>query len=205
VSLPPTEPRFNVTPGSDILAVRERQGERGAEFLRWGLIPSWAKDPSIGHRMANARSDTALEKPAFRRAMQLRRCLIPADLFYEWQAVRGQRRKQPYAVRLLDDEPFAFGGLWEYWRPPGGDGIASCTILTTEPNALLAPIHDRMPVIIPPDRYPAWLDPRTPLPALSDLLKPYPSEAMRAWPVTLRVNDPEVDDATVLEPVSAER
>lgn len=203
-SLPPVPPRFNIPPGGDILVVRQRGEERRAEFLRWGLIPSWAKDPSIGHRMANARSDTALEKPAFRRAMQLRRCLIPADLFYEWQAVPGRRRKLPYAVRLKDDEAFAFGGLWEYWRPEGGEGIASCTILTTEPNALLAPIHDRMPVIIPPERYRAWLDPRTPTAALSDMLRPYPSDAMTAWPISLRVNDPEADDETVLEPADAE-
>ena len=199
-SLPPLEPRFNIPPGGDILVVRQRKEERVADLLHWGLIPSWAKDASIGNRMANARSDTALEKPAFRRAMELRRCLIPADLFYEWQAVPRQRRKQPYAVRMVGDEPFAFGGLWEYWRPEGGEGIASCTILTTEPNVLLAPIHDRMPVIIPPDRYRAWLEPRTPMAAVTDMLKPYPSDQMEAWPVTIRVNDPEADDEKVLEP-----
>jgi putative SOS response-associated peptidase YedK len=198
-SLPSVEPRFNIPPGGDILVVRQRGEERRAEFLRWGLIPSWAKDPSIGNRMANARSDTAFEKPAFRRAMQLRRCLIPADLFYEWQAIPGQRRKQPYAVRMRDDEPFAFGGLWEYWRPGDGDGIASCTILTTEPNALLAPIHDRMPVVIPPERYRAWLDPRTPIAAVTDMTRPYPSDTMKAWRISLRVNDPEADDEGVLE------
>jgi putative SOS response-associated peptidase YedK len=199
--LPPVEPRFNIPPGGDILVVRQRGDDRRAELMHWGLIPSWAKDPSIGNRMANARSDTALEKPAFRRAMALRRCLIPADLFYEWQPIPGQRRKRPFAVRLQHDEPFAFGGLWEYWRPEGGEGIVSCTILTTEPNALLSPIHDRMPVIIPPDDYRAWLDQKTPLPKVRDLLRPYPSDEMKTWPITLRVNDPEADDEKLLEPV----
>ncbi|HEX7123847.1 MAG TPA: SOS response-associated peptidase [Gemmatimonadaceae bacterium] len=201
-ALPPLTPRFNIAPGTDILVVRERKGERRADLLRWGLIPSWATDPSIGHRMINARSDTAFEKPAFRQAMRFRRCLIPADLFYEWQAVPGRHRKQPWAVRTRDGEPFALAGLWEYWRPRGDEpGIASCTILTTDPNQLLAPIHDRMPVIVAPERYDAWIDPRTPVAALRDLVRPYPSEAMVAWPIALRVNDPEADDESLLQPL----
>jgi putative SOS response-associated peptidase YedK len=137
-------PRFNIPPGGDILVVRERKGVTQADLLRWGLVPSWAKDPAIGHRMANVRSDTALDKPSFRAAMQKRRCLIPADVFFEWQDVPGQKRRRPYAVALNDGEPFALGGLWEAWRPAeDGAWIVTCAILTTEPNELLAPIHDR--------------------------------------------------------------
>jgi putative SOS response-associated peptidase YedK len=205
-SVPATRPRYNITPGTEVLVVRERSGERRAEFLHWGLIPSWAPDPSIGNRTANARADSAFEKPAFRNAMRLRRCLIPADVFYEWQEAPGRRRKQPYAVRLRDGEPFALAGLWDYWRPRdaarGTEGIASCTVLTTEPNTLLAPIHDRMPVIIPPSRYSAWIDARTPGAAVQDLLRSYPSDEMEAWAISTRVNDPALDDATVLEPVA---
>jgi putative SOS response-associated peptidase YedK len=204
--LPPLVPRFNVAPGSDILVVREREGERVADLVRWGLVPSWAKDPSIGNRMANARSDSAFEKPAFRNAMKTRRALIPADVFYEWQVVPGQSRKQPHAIRLRSGEPFAMAGLWEYWRAKGedGEGIVSTAILTTDANALMARIHDRMPVIIAASHYDAWLDPRTPAPALRDLMQPCPSEWLEAYPVSLRVNNPRADDERVLEPVSAD-
>lgn len=201
--LPELTPRFNIPPGSDILTVRLRKAERVADFVRWGLIPSWAKDPSIGGRMANARADTAFGKSAFREAMKVRRCLIPADVFYEWQAIRGQTRKQPHAVRLKDSEVFALGGIWEYWRPPGDQakGVVSCAILTTDANTLMTPIHDRMPVIVPPESYAAWLDPRTPDPAVNDLIKPFPSTEMEAWPISLRVNSPKDDDEGILEPV----
>ena len=202
--LPPLVPRFNIAPGSEVLVVRERDGERGASLIRWGLVPSWARDPEIGARMANARSDTAFEKPAFRAAMKARRCLFVADVFYEWQVVPGQPRKQPHAIRLADGTPFAMGGLWEYWKPKGGegDGIVSGAILTTDANALMARIHDRMPVIIAPESYDAWLDPRTPAPALRDLMQPCPSEWLEAFPVSLRVNNPKADDARVLEPIA---
>lgn len=203
---PPLVPRFNIAPGSDILVVRERDGRRIADTVRWGLVPSWARDPSIGNRMANARSDSAFEKPAFRGAMKGRRALIVADVFYEWQVVPGQTRKQPHAIRFRSGEPFAMGGLWEYWRPRGeeGEGIVSAAILTTEANAIMAGIHDRMPVIIPADRYDAWLDPRTPAPALRDLMQPCPSEWLDAFPISLRVNNPRADDERVLEPVAGE-
>lgn len=200
--VPPREPRFNIPPGGDILVVRERQGARVADLVHWGLIPSWAKDRAIGNRMANARADTALTKPSFRNAMERRRCLVPADVFYEWQAVQGQRRKQPWALALPDGEIFALGAIWEYWRPPeGGDGIVSCAILTTEPNALLEPIHDRMPVILSPDRYRAWLDPRTAGAAVQDMVRPWPSDGLRAWRISPAINDPERDDSTVIAPV----
>lgn len=202
-ALPELAPRYNIAPGTEILVVREREGARRAELLRWGLIPSWAKDPSIGDRMANARADTAHEKPAFRAAMRVRRCLIPADVFYEWQAIPGQTRKQPHAARLRDGEPFAMAGLWEFWRPKddaSSPGIASCTILTTDANSQMRSVHDRMPVIIPPGRYDAWLDARTPDPAIRDLLQALPSDEMEVWPISLRVNNPRADDASVLTP-----
>jgi putative SOS response-associated peptidase YedK len=202
--LPPLVPRFNVAPGSDILVVRERDGARVADFVRWGLVPSWARDPTIGNRMANARADSAFEKPAFRNAMKSRRALILADVFYEWQVVPGQSRKQPHAIRLRSGEPFAMAGLWEYWRPKGeeSEAIVSTAILTTDANALMAPIHDRMPVLLAPERYDAWFDPRTPAPALQDLMRPCPSEWLEATPISLRVNNPRADDERVLEPVA---
>ncbi len=200
-SLPPDlGPRFNISPGTDVLVVRAREGEREASLMRWGLVPWWADDPAIGARMANARSDTAFSKPAFRDPMRKRRCLIPADVFYEWQGVRGRRGKQPFAVMLKSGEPFAFGGIWDDWRPKdGGEGIATCAILTTEPNVLLAPIHDRMPVIVPTRRFATWLDARTPEPAIQELVQPYPSERMQAWPISTRVNAVEQDDAGILD------
>lgn len=204
--LPPLKPRFNIAPGSEILAVRQREGKRTAELLHWGLIPSWAKDPDIGNRLANARSDTAFEKPSFRAAMKARRCLIPADLFYEWKVVPGQTRKQPYAIRMDEGEPFAIGGLWEYWRPKDGgedEAIVSCTILTTDANALMAKIHDRMPVIIPPERFAEWLDARTPPPAVEEMVRPRESEGMEAWPVSLGVNNPKNDSESVMRPIEA--
>lgn len=199
--LPEMAPRYNVPPGSEVLVVRERSGIREAGLCRWGLVPWWAQDPSIGARMANARADSAFNKPAFRDAMKARRALIPVDVFYEWQAVAGRRAKQPWAVALRGREPFALGGLWEYWRPKSGEGegLFTCTILTTDPNTLITPIHDRMPVIVPEDRYTTWLDPRTPEPGLREILTPYPSEGMEAWPIGERINKAEADDASVLE------
>jgi len=199
--MPPQAPRFNIPPSSDILVVRERKGVTEAEMIRWGLVPSWAKDPSIGHRMANVRSDTALEKPSFRTAMQKRRCLIPADVFFEWQDVPGQKRRRPYAVALRGGELFALGGLWEVWRPKeGADWLITCAIMTTEPNELLAPIHDRMPVVVRAEDYAKWIDPETAVTDVRRLVEPYPTDAMRAWEVSLLINDPKVDDARVLAP-----
>lgn len=201
--LPPLVPRFNIPPSSDILVVRERKGVTEAEMIRWGLVPSWAKDPSIGNRMANVRSDTALEKSSFRAPMQKRRCLIPADVFFEWQDVPGQKRRKPHAVAMLKGEPFALGGLWEAWRSKeNGEWLITCAILTTEPNELLAPIHDRMPVIIRPEDYRAWVDPDTKATAVRNLVESYSAGEMRAWEIGLLVNDPKVDDARILSPVS---
>jgi putative SOS response-associated peptidase YedK len=171
-------------------------------MIRWGLVPSWAKDPSIGNRMANVRSDTALEKSSFRNAMQKRRCLIPADVFFEWQDVPGQKRRKPYAVAMLEGEPFALGGLWEAWREKeGGDWLITCAILTTEPNELLAPIHDRMPVILPEEDYAPWLAPATPAEEVERMVGSFSPRLMRTWEVSLLVNDPKTDDARVIAPV----
>jgi putative SOS response-associated peptidase YedK len=196
------EPRYNISPGTDVLVIRERKSGREATRVRWGLVPWWAEDPAVGARLANARSEGAFEKPAFKEPMRKRRCLIPADVFYEWQAIRGQKRKQPFAVGLRTGEPFALGGIWDFWAPrDGAEGIMSCAILTTEPNVLLSTIHDRMPVIVPEAGYQAWLDPLTPEPAVQELVQPFPSERLRAWPISLRVNRTEEDDAGLLDPV----
>lgn len=201
---PAQPPRFNIAPGTDVLAIRQGKKGRRADLVHWGLVPSWAKDPAIGHRLVNARSDTALERPAFRIPMQKRRCLLPADVFYEWQGTSGQRGRQPWAVAMKDGAIFALGGLWDYWKGPGAaEGLVSCTILTTAPNDLLAPIHDRMPVIVASDDYDRWLDPGSPPQAVTALLAPVDSALMRAWPISSLVNDATVDDARVLEPVPA--
>jgi len=199
--LPPLVPRYNIPPSTDILVVRERKGVTEAEMIRLGLVPSWAKDPSIGNRMANVRSDTALEKSSFRAAMQKRRCLIPADVFFEWQDVPGQKRRKPFAVALKDAEIFALGGVWEAWRAKeSGEWLITCAILTTEPNELLEPIHDRMPVIIREDDYPTWIAPETKSSDVRRMVESFPPDLMRTWEIGLLVNDPKTDDARVLTP-----
>jgi putative SOS response-associated peptidase YedK len=196
VELPPN---YNVAPTQQVAAVLEEGGERHLELLRWGLIPSWADDPSIGSRMINARSETAPEKPSFRRAFRERRCLIPADGFYEWRRTNGA--KQPYYIRMKEGRPFAFAGLWESWND-GGPEIRSCTILTTGPNDLLAEIHDRMPVILPAGSYDAWLDPEAGRDELYGLLAPYPEDEMEAYPVSRFVNSPQNNDPRCIEPAA---
>ena len=164
--------------------------------MHWGLIPSWAKDPTIGNRMINARSETAATKPSFRSAVKYRRCLLPTDGFYEWKAIAGQKRKQPYYIRMADDRPFAFAGLWEHWEGLDGAAIDSCTILTTEPNEMMADIHNRMPVILDPKDFAQWLDPEV---KTADVLHPplrsYPAGGMTAYPVSTMVNRPSNDSA----------
>ncbi len=200
VAVPDLRPRYNIAPTQPIAVVRLGGSAREMVMLRWGLIPSWAKDPTIGDRLINARAETVAEKPSFRSAFLRRRCLIVADGFYEWQKRRSG--KQPYYVRLREGQLFAFAGLWERWTGPQGQEIESCVLLTTSPNDLLRPIHDRMPVILHPDDYALWLDPavddRTRLQAL---LQPYPSDEMEAYPVGRRVNDPHNDDPRCIEPL----
>ncbi len=203
--LPALEPRFNIAPGEDIMLVRSRRGAREASLAHWGLIPAWAEDPKIGNRMANARAESLDEKASFRTAWRSRRGLVVADGFYEWRAMPGTKRKQPYFVHLEDDEPFAFGALWETWRPRGdarAEWVVSCSIITTEPNSLLAGIHDRMPVIIARRDWARWLGDSNGATPPSDLLGSYPAEGMRAHPVSTRVNTPANDDAACIEPLS---
>jgi putative SOS response-associated peptidase YedK len=199
---PPNSPRYNIAPSQPVAAVRAGPAGRGRELalLRWGLIPSWAKDPAIGNRLINARAETAREKPSFRSAFKRHRCLIPASGFYEWQ--RRERGKQPHYIRRRDGKVFAFAGLWDRWESPDGDGIETCTILTTAANAVLAPIHDRMPVILPPAEYARWLDPSLQDPdSLASLLAPFPPEDLLAFPVSPRVNAPAVDDEGCIAPL----
>ncbi len=198
-------PRYNVAPTQPAPTVLN-DGARALTFSRWGLIPFWAKDPDIGNRMINARVETVHQKPAFRSAFKKQRCLVVADGFYEWTAVPGQRRKQPMYIRLKSGAPFAFAGLWDRWRNPAnpdGEPIISCTIITSEPNALVEQYHNRMAVILPPEHYEAWLDPAERSPdALFPLLKPFPAELMEAYPVSTRVNSPAYDDPSLIEPVN---
>ena len=193
-------PRYNVAPGQPVL-VLPNDGKKAATFFKWGLIPSWAKDPSIGDRMINARAETLAEKPSFRSALKYRRCLILADGFFEWQAKPGLKTKQPHWIHLKSHKPFGFAGLWEHWQSPEASEIFSTTIITTEPNSLVAPIHNRMPVILPPEVHPQWLDPAAKTwEDLKNLLIPYPPEEMEAIPVTLLVNSPANDSPECILP-----
>ena len=203
-NIPNLPPRWNVAPSQDIPAVRlDRHGKRRLVSLRWGLIPYWAKDAKIGYRTINARAETVATAPAFREAFRKRRCLIPADGFYEWQKQGGTR--QPYRVILKDGAPFALAGLWERWRnPENGEKVESCTIIVTDANELVAPLHDRMPVIIDPADFDAWLDTSRGTETAQALLKPYPAETMTAYPVSKHVNKPENDDPGCIEPVTLE-
>jgi putative SOS response-associated peptidase YedK len=196
-------PRYNIAPSQPV-AVVANDGLNKLDFFTWGLIPSWAKDPSIGNRMINARAETLAEKPSFRNAFRRRRCLVLADGFFEWQKIQepGNRlRKQPMYIRLADGRPFAFAGLWESWNNSDGSNILSCTIITTQPNELIASIHDRMPVILPEQRYAEWLQPGEANPAnLARLLMPYQASQMTAFPVSTMVNSPANDLPDTIKP-----
>lgn len=199
-AVPHLAPRYNVAPTQPVAAVRARDGKRELVMLHWGLIPSWAKDAEIGNRMINARSETVAEKPAFRSAFASRRCLIPASGFYEWQKRAGG--KQPYYVRMKDEGVFAMAGLWERWAPAGAEPVESCTIVTTSANGVLALLHDRMPVIVHPRDFVAWLDPSLrDKGALAEFLRPYPAGEMTAYPVSKLVNSPGNDDPTCIQPL----
>jgi putative SOS response-associated peptidase YedK len=197
--VPPLAERYNVAPTQAVLAVREASGEREAALLKWGLVPRWAKDPAIGNKLINARSETVTEKPSFREAFTRRRCLVPVDGFFEW-ARRGDR-KRPFYFHMSDGEPFAIAGLWERWEGEGGM-LETCTLLTTRANELLAPYHDRMPVIVRPEDYDLWLDVGVKGAGLLDLLRPYPLEGMGAYAVSTLVNSPSNDGPRCVEPVA---
>lgn len=192
--------RYNIAPSMQVLAV-PNDGSGAARTFEWGLIPFWAKDPKIGSRMINARAETLSEKPSFREAYRRRRCLIPADGFYEWRRAAPGGRKTPMYIRLESGEPFAFAGLWECWRDPDGNSRETCAIVTTQPNDLLAGIHNRMPVILPPSVYGDWLEPAVRVPEQPDpLLVPYPPDAMAAHPVSEYVNNPRNDGPECVRP-----
>jgi putative SOS response-associated peptidase YedK len=197
-------PRYNVAPGQDIAALRQDAKEpvRKLSLLHWGLIPSWAKEPSIGFKMINARAKSVTERTAYRDPLRTQRCLIPADGFYEWR--REGKEKLPFCFTLADEAVFAFAGLWERWRNPQGGYVESCTILTTEANELLRDVHDRMPVILAPESYALWLDPGfTNIRELLPMLKPYPAEQMRRFRVGQRVNHVKNDDAECAKEIDA--
>jgi putative SOS response-associated peptidase YedK len=195
-------PRYNIAPSQPI-AVIPNNHQNQIEFYRWGLIPSWAKDPTIGNRMINARAETVAEKPSFRAAYRRRRCLVLADGFYEWRKEPGRRAKTPMYIRLKSGRPFAFAGLWEAWRAPDDQTVLSCNIITTAPNSLVAEIHNRMPVILEPDAYGLWLDPAEQSPDRLDVwLRPYPASQMTAYPVSRLVNNPSNDSPDCILPAA---
>jgi putative SOS response-associated peptidase YedK len=199
-TIPESVPRYNVAPTQPVAAIRlSESGQRELTFFRWGLIPSWSKDINIGSRLINARSETVAEKPSFRAAFKRRRCLIPADGFYEWQKQNGG--KQPMYIHPVDERPFAFAGLWEVWRDAEGSELQTCTILTTEPNELMAPIHNRMPVILEAADYDMWLHPDPDPEQGLHLLRPYAAEKMAAYPVSTFVNNPRNDSSQCIEPI----
>jgi putative SOS response-associated peptidase YedK len=200
--VPALSPRYNIAPAQSVSIVRRpEQGEAPIlEFRRWGLIPAWAKDPGIGSRTINARVETAAEKPAFRAAFRRRRCLVPADGFYEWKP--HPKRRRPHHVRLASGELFGMAGLFESWKSPEGEIIETCTLLTTAAHPLLSPLHDRMPILVDSSRYRSWLDPELQDPdSILSLTRSSLSDRLVFHPVDLRVNDPRNDDPACIEPV----
>ena len=201
---PQCETRYNIAPGTAVLAVcADARHARGGALLHWGLIPPWAKDPAVGNRLVNVRADTLLAKPSLRTAFRCRRCILPANGYYEWAP--GGSYKQPYYIRPKGDELFGFAGLYEHWHGVGGS-IESCTIITTDANPLTQPLHARMPAILPVDAYAHWLDADNPDPdSLVALLKPAPDDRMRVHPVSVRVNDIKNEGPMLIEPDTSQQ
>lgn len=191
-------PNYNVSPTHFVPVVFDESPD-ALSSAKWGLIPSWAKDAKIGSSLVNARAETVATKPSFRSAFKKRRCLIPADGFYEWKRI--SKTKVPYRIVVGDGELFFFAGLWETWNPPEGEPIRSCTIITCAPNELVAPIHDRMPIILPPERRDSWLARESSPDAISLMLAPYSADRMNAYPVDSRVNSASNNDATLIMPI----
>ena len=201
VAFPPQfAPRYNVAPSQPVMVI-PNDGKRTATFFIWGMIPSWAKDPSIGSRLINARGETLAEKPTFRGPFKYKRCLILADGFYEWKSTPGTKFKVPHYIRLANSKAFGFAGLWSEWQAADGSKVRSCAIVTTAPNHLLNVIHNRMPVILPSEDHALWLDPAPRSPDdLGHLIKPFPAELMRAFAVSTLVNSPANDRAECVLP-----
>lgn len=199
---PNVAPRYNVAPTQTVPIVRSVPNGRELAMVRWGLVPSWSKGPDSRYSMINARAETVTEKPSFRTPFRRRRCLVPADGFYEWMKANGA--KQPYRIALNDGRPFAFAGLWDSWESADETAIESCTIIVTDANELVRPIHDRMPVILDPGNHVRWLDVEgTPADEAAEMLRSYPSERMTAYPVSRMVNSPKNDDPKCIEAVAA--
>lgn len=217
------QPRYNVAPTQEAAVIVAGPGGRRLGALRWGLVPFWADSPAVGNRMINARSETVRERPAFREAFERRRCLVPADGFYEWKrledsppadgsrrAAKARTRKVPYWIHRPDRRPFAFAGLWERWKARGGEGeregedeglLLTFTILTTDANEALRPLHDRMPVVVPPEHMDVWLDREASPEALTRILGPAPDDLLEAWPVSTLVNSPDFDEPACIVPL----
>jgi len=199
--VPQLEPRYNVTP-SQLSAVVRNQGDRNRlDLLKWGLVPAWSKDPGLGSHMINARSETVYEKPAFRHAIKYRRCIIPTSGFYEWE-LSGEQRKQPWFIRMADHSPMCLAGLWESWKAPDGSQLETFAVMTTSANKLMAPIHERMPVILHSDSFNLWLshnmhDPEQ----LQPFYQPFPAFGMTACKVSDLVNNPRNDSPACIEQV----
>ncbi len=193
---------YNIAPTQSVAAiVRSPDAGLQLQSLRWGLIPSWAKDSAIGSKLINARAETIAEKPSFRSAFRQRRCLIVADGFYEWQQVPSSRQKQPYFIGLQDEGLFAFAGLYEHWHSSEGEILNTCTIITTAANELIEPIHNRMPVLLAPQNYELWLDNSScEVDRLQGLLAPYPAAAMQVYPVSRSVNSPKNNSPECKQP-----
>jgi putative SOS response-associated peptidase YedK len=194
-------PRWNAAQSQDLLVIRRNHqtGEVSLEPLRWGLIPYWCQDPKGGRKPINAKCETVRNLPTFRDAYRRRRCIVPVDGFFEWKAIKGQKAKQPYAIAMKDGSPFGLGGLWENWKEPAsGEWIRTFAVITTDANELVAEIHDRMPLILAPGDYARWLsdepDPR-------EVMRPFPADSMRMWPISTRVNKPDNDDPSIVEPI----
>ncbi|MBX3276605.1 MAG: SOS response-associated peptidase [Acidobacteria bacterium] len=193
------EPRYNIAPTQPLAAVVLQGNVRRLVAFKWGLVPFWAKDPSIGSRIINAKAETLAEKPSFKHALARRRCLIPADGFYEWQK-KGKSPSRPLYIRRRDHALFAFAGLWEEWSAPDGEKLQTCTIITVEPNELIGEVHHRMAAILRPEDEALWLDPQRTRPELEALLGPYPGEELEIYEVSRAVNSPAIDDPSLIEP-----
>jgi putative SOS response-associated peptidase YedK len=195
-------PRYNAAPSQELLIIRRnhKTSEVSLDPLRWGLIPYWCKDPKGGRKPINAKAETMATLPMFREAYARRRCILPVDGFYEWKAIRGAKAKQPFAIAMRDGSPFGIAGIWENWRDPAGEWLRTFAVITVPSNELVGQIHDRMPAVLAPGHYERWLSEE---PDPHDLLRPYPAELMRMWPISTRVNKPDNDDPEVLEPIVA--